>query len=318
MNPNGLCSRGTWAPSGCSLGFSSVMVEFPLKLVTRDLFSTNKEIISFYLKINQGRRLLVGTLWNTWFNTLKGVTDVILCNLLLLPEGISPNPPYNNWSLHLAFFKIFIFFFSRTLKMYCSTVEMGGSNDNCYLKSIMILHYIFCKYLVLWMSPSCITMFLETELAEFWYQHNFRYYCRVDIAYKTLKFFQRGSMLTVWVVLTTVVMLRPHTWFSSALGQFMELRVPLHSGHLHNSQHCVCNDWSMTARDCYWQGAVLDLSSCRAGLHLLVLTFCMCSICKWPNMTKWMTYTAKFFRSTSLIGRVSFILELWCFKSTGV
>lgn len=74
LNPKGLCSSScccksqhaqswvTWASSGSSLGFTSVMVEFSLKLVTRDLFSTNKVILSFYLRINQGRRLIC--CWN--------------------------------------------------------------------------------------------------------------------------------------------------------------------------------------------------------------------------------------------------------------
>lgn len=30
-----------------------------------------------------------------------------------------------------------------------------------HLKSIMILHYFFCKHLVPWMSPPCIAMLLE-------------------------------------------------------------------------------------------------------------------------------------------------------------
>lgn len=147
------------------------------------------------------------------------------------------------------------------------------NNGNCYLKSIMILHYDFSKYLVPWMSPPCIAILLQTgDWPEFWYQHHFRY-CRLDIAYKISKLFQRDQMLT------TILVLCPCTWFSSAIGQFMKLRVPQHiPDHFHNPYPCVCNDWNVTARDCYWQCAMSDHSNSRVGLNFFILAFCMCSV----------------------------------------
>lgn len=174
----------------------------------------------------------------------------------------------------------------------------------------MILHYDFSKYLVPWMSPPCIAILLQTgDWPEFWYQHHFRY-CRLDIAYKISKLFQRDQMLT------TILVLCPCTWFSSAIGQFMKLRVPQHiPDHFHNPYPCVCNDWNVTARDCYWQCAMSDHSNSRVGLNFFYTGF-LYVLNTWE--TKWITYTTIFFWSTSLIGRVSFILRLWCFKGTGV
>lgn len=162
------------------------------------------------------------------------------------------------------------------------------------------------------MSPPCTAMLLETgDWSEFWYQRNFRNF-RLDIAYKISVVSVRTKINSVSGI-TAMLVLCPCSLFSSATGEFMKLRVPLHSGYLHNTQQCICNDWSMPAK--------LTVSSVghwnsRVGLHFLILTSCMGSIHEWPNVTKWMTYTTKFFWSTFLIGRVVFLLRLWCFKGT--
>lgn len=181
--------------------------------------------------------------------------------------------------------------------MYSSTPWDWGNNANCYSKLIMTLHYIFCKNLVPWMSPPCIAMLLETgDWPEFWYQHNFRY-CRVDIAYKISKLFKRGPMLTMWVVWLQYwcCVSVPTAGLAVPLGR-LRLRVPLHSGHLYNTQHCVSNDCRVTARDLLTMCSVKPLK--QQGRTPLPYTDFLYVFNRW--VAKWMTYTIKLFDLPSL------------------
>lgn len=200
--------------------------------------------------------------------------------------------------------------------MYSSTLE-SGRGWGIMLITHLINHDFALFFLQTFGALDVTTLHCHAP-GKWWlawnclYQYDFRY-CRLDIAYKISKLFQRGPVLIMWVVWLQYWCCVPPAGLAVPLGS-LRLRVPLHSGHLCNTQHCVSNDCSDCQR--------LSITMCNVrplkqqGRTPLSYIDSLNVLSIWE--TKWMTYTTKLFWSTSLIGRVSFILRLWCFKGTGV